>query len=47
MLWSSAWKEADDKAPQAKRVDRDALKALYMDPEFAPSRYLPEHIADW
>ncbi|WP_132423133.1 S1/P1 Nuclease [Pseudonocardia endophytica] len=47
MLWSSAWKEAGAKAPAAKAVDPDVLEKLYMDPEFAPSVYLPDHVKDW
>ncbi|HEX8084515.1 MAG TPA: hypothetical protein VF529_09515 [Solirubrobacteraceae bacterium] len=47
MLWSSAWKEADAKAPPATALDRDAMKDLYMDPSFAPSMYLPEHVSRW
>jgi hypothetical protein len=42
MLWSSAWKEADARAPRAEALDRDQLLAICVDPAFAPSLYLPE-----
>jgi hypothetical protein len=47
VLWSSAWKEAGAKAPPAEARSRSALRALYMDHNFAPSRYLPDHVGDW
>ncbi|HEY2225771.1 hypothetical protein [Actinomycetospora sp.] len=47
MLWSSAWREAKAKAPAANPVGAGDLRSLYLDPAFAPSVYLPEHIADW
>jgi hypothetical protein len=42
MLWSSAWKEADARAPRAEALDQDQLLAICVDPAFAPSLYLPE-----
>jgi hypothetical protein len=47
MLWTSAWKEARAKAPAATPASIDDLTRLYLDPAFAPSTYLPDHIADW
>jgi hypothetical protein len=47
MLWSSAWKEAQARSPAANPVSVDDLTRLYLDPAFAPSTYLPDHIADW
>lgn len=47
MLWSSAWKEAGARPPAANPADIDDLTRLYLDPTFAPSTYLPDHIADW
>jgi hypothetical protein len=47
MLWSSAWKEAQAKSPAANPVSVDDLTRLYLDPAFAPSTYLPDHIPTW
>lgn len=47
MLWSSAWKEANATPPAANPVSVDDLTRLYLDPTFAPSTYLPDHIPDW
>jgi hypothetical protein len=47
MLWSSAWKEAGSAAPAANPVSVDNLTHLYLNPTFAPSTYLPDHIANW
>jgi hypothetical protein len=41
-LWSSAWEEAGAAAPPARARDRDELVRRYLDPDFAPSLYLPE-----
>ena len=43
MLWSSAWAQAGAAAPSAQPIDRDALKALYMDQDFGSSLYLTEY----
>jgi hypothetical protein len=42
MLWSSAWSEAGAAAPTASGADKARLRAMYSDPDFAPSLYLPE-----
>ena len=45
MLWASAWKQAGTPMPAARAADHDALKSLYMEPNFAPSLYLTEYSA--
>jgi hypothetical protein len=41
-LWSSAWAEAASPAPAATAADKNALRALFSDPAFAPSMHLTE-----
>ncbi len=47
MLWSSAWAESGAAAPGNQVISRADLRDLYMDSAFAPSVYLPDHVADW
>jgi hypothetical protein len=44
MLWSSAWAQSGAKPPPSTEVDSTALRDLYMNPEFAPSMFLPAFI---
>ena len=47
MLWSSAWAEAHAAAPPATARERTKLRDLYLDHDFAPSRYLIELAPSW
>jgi hypothetical protein len=47
MIWSSAWAEAGASMPPPSAVDQGALRALYEDPSFAPSLYLPELVTQF